>query len=250
MNKIVELRGLDKHYQQGELQVKAIDNVSLTIEKRDFAALCGPSGSGKTSILNLIGGLDSATSGKVLLEGIDLSALSNGELAEVRKNRVGFVFQSYNLIPVMTAYENAAFVLELQDIKPAMIRARVMKALADVGLAGMEERRPDQMSGGQQQRVAIARSLCMNPKIMLFDEPTSALDPEMIKEVLDVMVELAEEGMTMICVTHEMGFAKTVANRVIFMDEGEIIEENVPSQFFDNPQHERTQKFLSQILAH
>ena len=160
MNKIVELRGLDKHYQQGELQVKAIDNVSLTIEKRDFAALCGPSGSGKTSILNLIGGLDSATSGKVLLEGIDLSALSNGELAEVRKNRVGFVFQSYNLIPVMTAYENAAFVLELQDIKPAMIRARVMKALADVGLAGMEERRPDQMSGGQQQRVAIAPCDC------------------------------------------------------------------------------------------
>ena len=248
MNKIVELRGLDKHYQQGELQVKAIDNVSLTIEKRDFAALCGPSGSGKTSILNLIGGLDSATSGKVLLEGIDLSALSNGELAEVRKNRVGFVFQSYNLIPVMTAYENAAFVLELQDIKPAMIRARVMKALADVGLAGMEERRPDQMSGGQQQRVAIARSLCMNPKIMLFDEPTSALDPEMIKEVLDVMVELAEEGMTMICVTHEMGFAKEVADEVIFMDEGLIVEKQPTKDFFASPKNDRTKLFLSQIL--
>ena len=222
MNKIVELRGLDKHYQQGELQVKAIDNVSLTIEKRDFAALCGPSGSGKTSILNLIGGLDSATSGKVLLEGIDLSALSNGELAEVRKNRVGFVFQSYNLIPVMTAYENAAFVLELQDIKPAMIRARVMKALADVGLAGMEERRPDQMSGGQQQRVAIARAIVTSPAIVLADEPTANVDSKTAELLLDLMEKLnRDQGVTFLFSTHDQHVIDR-AKRIIHILDGQV----------------------------
>jgi len=222
MNKIVELRGLDKHYQQGELQVKAIDNVSLTIEKRDFAALCGPSGSGKTSILNLIGGLDSATSGKVLLEGMDLSALSNGELAEVRKNRVGFVFQSYNLIPVMTAYENAAFVLELQDIKPAMIRARVMKALADVGLAGMEERRPDQMSGGQQQRVAIARAIATSPAIVLADEPTANVDSKTAELLLDLMEKLnREQGVTFLFSTHDQHVIDR-AKRIIHILDGQV----------------------------
>tara|TARA_B110000208_G_scaffold21633_1_gene27279 strand:- start:1157 stop:1846 length:690 start_codon:yes stop_codon:yes gene_type:complete len=222
MNKIVELRGLDKHYQQGELQVKAIDNLSLTIEKRDFAALCGPSGSGKTSILNLIGGLDSATSGKVLLEGIDLSALSNGELAEVRKNRVGFVFQSYNLIPVMTAYENAAFVLELQDIKPAMIRARVMKALADVGLAGMEERRPDQMSGGQQQRVAIARAIVTSPAIVLADEPTANVDSKTAELLLDLMEKLnREQGVTFLFSTHDQHVIDR-AKRIIHILDGQV----------------------------
>ena len=222
MNKIVELRGLDKHYQQGELQVKAIDNVSLTIEKRDFAALCGPSGSGKTSILNLIGGLDSATSGKVLLEGIDLSALSNGELAEVRKNRVGFVFQSYNLIPVMTAYENAAFVLELQDIKPAMIRAKVMKALADVGLAGMEEGRPDQMSGGQQQRVAIARAIVTSPAIVLADEPTANVDSKTAELLLDLMEKLnREQGVTFLFSTHDQHVIDR-AKRIIHILDGQV----------------------------
>ena len=222
MNKIVELRGLDKHYQQGELQVKAVDNVSLTIEKRDFAALCGPSGSGKTSILNLIGGLDSATSGKVLLEGMDLSALSNGELAEVRKNRVGFVFQSYNLIPVMTAYENAAFVLELQDIKPAMIRARVMKALADVGLAGMEERRPDQMSGGQQQRVAIARAIVTSPAIVLADEPTANVDSKTAELLLDLMEKLnREQGVTFLFSTHDQHVIDR-AKRIIHILDGQV----------------------------
>jgi putative ABC transport system ATP-binding protein len=213
MNKIVELRGLDKHYQQGELQVKAIDNVSLTIEKRDFAALCGPSGSGKTSILNLIGGLDSATSGKVLLEGMDLSALSNGELAEVRKNRVGFV---------MTAYENAAFVLELQDIKPAMIRARVMKALADVGLAGMEERRPDQMSGGQQQRVAIARAIVTSPAIVLADEPTANVDSKTAELLLDLMEKLnREQGVTFLFSTHDQHVIDR-AKRIIHILDGQV----------------------------
>jgi putative ABC transport system ATP-binding protein len=222
MNKIVELRDLDKHYQQGELQVKAIDNVSLTIEKGDFAALCGPSGSGKTSILNLIGGLDSATSGKVLLEGVDLSALSNGDLAEKRKNRVGFVFQSYNLIPVMTAYENAAFVLDLQNVEPAFIRARVMKALADVGLAGMEDRRPDQMSGGQQQRVAIARAIVTSPAIVLADEPTANVDSKTAELLLDLMEKLnREQGVTFLFSTHDQHVMDR-AKRIIHIIDGHV----------------------------
>ena len=222
MNKIVELRGLDKHYQQGELQVKAIDNLSLTIEKGDFAALCGPSGSGKTSILNLIGGLDSATSGKVLLEGVDLSALSNGDLAEKRKNRVGFVFQSYNLIPVMTAYENAAFVLDLQNVEPALIRAKVMKALADVGLAGMEDRRPDQMSGGQQQRVAIARAIVTSPAIVLADEPTANVDSKTAELLLDLMEKLnREQGVTFLFSTHDQHVMDR-AKRIIHIIDGQV----------------------------
>ena len=222
MNKIVELRGLDKHYQQGELKVKAIDNVSLTIEKGDFVALCGPSGSGKTSILNLIGGLDSATSGKVLLEGVDLSALSNGDLAEKRKNRVGFVFQSYNLIPVMTAYENAAFVLELQNVEPALIRAKVMKALADVGLAGMENRRPDQMSGGQQQRVAIARAIVTSPAIVLADEPTANVDSKTAELLLDLMEKLnREQGVTFLFSTHDQHVMDR-AKRIIHIIDGQV----------------------------
>ena len=222
MNKIVELRGLDKHYQQGELKVKAIDNVSLTIEKGDFVALCGPSGSGKTSILNLIGGLDSATSGKVLLEGVDLSALSNGDLAEKRKNRVGFVFQSYNLIPVMTAYENAAFVLDLQNVEPALIRARVMKALADVGLAGMEDRRPDQMSGGQQQRVAIARAIVTSPAIVLADEPTANVDSKTAELLLDLMEKLnREQGVTFLFSTHDQHVMDR-AKRIIHIIDGHV----------------------------
>ena len=222
MNKIVELRGLDKHYQQGELKVKAIDNVSLTIEKGDFVALCGPSGSGKTSILNLIGGLDSATSGKVLLEGVDLSALSNGDLAEKRKNRVGFVFQSYNLIPVLTAYENAAFVLDLQNVKPALIRAKVMKALADVGLAGMEDRRPDQMSGGQQQRVAIARAIVTSPAIVLADEPTANVDSKTAELLLDLMEKLnREQGVTFLFSTHDQHVMDR-AKRIIQIIDGQV----------------------------
>ena len=222
MNKIVELRGLDKYYQQGELQVKAVDNVSLTIEKGDFAALCGPSGSGKTSILNLIGGLDSATSGKVLLEGVDLSALSNGDLAEKRKNRVGFVFQSYNLIPVLTAYENAAFVLDLQNVEPALIRAKVMKALADVGLVGMEGRRPDQMSGGQQQRVAIARAIVTRPAIVLADEPTANVDSKTAELLLDLIEKLnREQGVTFLFSTHDQHVMDR-AKRIIHIIDGQV----------------------------
>ena len=245
---IVRLEEATKVYQQGKVEVHAVDGLSLSIGKGDFAALSGPSGSGKTTVLNLMGGLDFPTSGRVLLEDQDIATLSRSQVSAIRRDRLGFVFQAYNLIPVLTAYENAEFVLKLQGVSDSDCRDRVMAILKEVGLEGLENRRPDEMSGGQQQRVAIARSLCMSPKIMLFDEPTSALDPEMIKEVLDVMVNLAHEGMTMLVVTHEMGFAREVANRVIFMDEGQIIEENEPEEFFNNPQSDRTKLFLSQIL--
>ena len=222
MSSIVELQDLHKHYQQGELEVKAVDNVTLAIEKGDFAALCGPSGSGKTSILNLIGGLDSVTSGKVILEGIDLSALANGELAEIRKNRIGFVFQAYNLIPVMTAYENAAFVLDLQGVDPAVSRLQVMKTLADVGLAGLEDRRPDQMSGGQQQRVAIARAIVTQPAIVLADEPTANVDSKTAEALLDLMETLnREQGVTFLFSTHDQHVMDR-AKRIIHILDGQV----------------------------
>jgi putative ABC transport system ATP-binding protein len=222
MSSIVELRDLHKHYQQGELEVKAVDNVTLAIEKGDFAALCGPSGSGKTSILNLIGGLDSVTSGKVILEGIDLSVLANGELAEIRKNRIGFVFQAYNLIPVMTAYENAAFVLDLQGVDPAVSRVQVMKTLADVGLAGLEDRRPDQMSGGQQQRVAIARAIVTQPAIVLADEPTANVDSKTAEALLDLMETLnREQGVTFLFSTHDQHVMDR-AKRIIHILDGQV----------------------------
>jgi len=229
MSSIVELRDLHKHYQQGELEVKAVDNVSLNIEKGDFAALCGPSGSGKTSILNLIGGLDSVTSGQVILEGIDLSALDNGQLAEIRKNRIGFVFQSYNLIPVMTAYENAAFVLDLQGVDPAVSRRRVMKTLADVGLAGLEDRRPDQMSGGQQQRVAIARAIVTQPAIVLADEPTANVDSKTAESLLDLMETLnREQGVTFLFSTHDQHVMDR-AKRIIHILDGQVESDELKS---------------------
>ena len=225
MSGIVELRNLHKHYQQGELEVKAVDGVSLTIEKGDFAALCGPSGSGKTSILNLIGGLDSVTSGQVILEGTDLAECDNGELAEIRKNRIGFVFQSYNLVPVMTAYENAAFVLDLQGVDSKIIREKVMKTLADVGLQGLENRRPDQMSGGQQQRVAIARAIVTKPAIVLADEPTANVDSKTAISLLSLMQTLNEEqGITFLFSTHDQHVMDR-AKRIIHILDGQVESE-------------------------
>jgi len=222
MSSIVELRQLHKHYQQGELEVKAVNDVSLTIEKGDFAALCGPSGSGKTSILNLIGGLDSVTSGQVLLEGTDLSTLDNSELADIRKRRIGFVFQAYNLIPVMTAYENAAFVLDLQGMDDETKHQRVMKTLADVGLTGLEDRRPDQMSGGQQQRVAIARAIVTEAAIVLADEPTANVDSKTAESLLDLMQKLnREQGVTFLFSTHDQQVMDR-AERIIHILDGKV----------------------------
>jgi len=219
---IVELKHLSKIYQQGELELKAVNNVSLTIRKGDFAALCGPSGSGKTSILNLIGALDEPTSGEVYLDKIELASLTRSELAEVRKNRIGFVFQSYNLIPVMTAYENAAFVLELQGVDKQEQQQRVMQTLSDVGLAGLEHRRPDEMSGGQQQRVAIARAIVTKPAIVLADEPTANVDSHTAEALLDLMQSLNEQqGITFLFSTHDQHVIDR-AKRIIQVHDGKI----------------------------
>ena len=209
----------------------------------------GPSGSGKSTLIRCINRLEEHQQGQIIVDGNELT--NDLKQIDVVRREVGMVFQHFNLFPHLTVKDNLTLApIWVRNTPKGEADEAAMKYLERVKIPEQAEKYPGQLSGGQQQRVAIARSLCMNPKVMLFDEPTSALDPEMIKEVLDVMVELAEEGMTMLCVTHEMGFAKTVANRVIFMDVGEIIEENEPHEFFDNPQHDRTQMFLSQILAH
>lgn len=222
MTAIVQLNHLSRHYQQGEVIVKAVDDISLTIESGDFAAICGPSGSGKTSILNLIGGLDRPNSGEVWLEGVDLSGQSAAELAEIRQNRIGFVFQAYNLIPVMTAFENAAFVLDLQGISKQEKQQRVMEVLASVGLQGLEHRRPDEMSGGQQQRVAIARAIVTRPAIVLADEPTANVDSHTAESLLDLMQNLNQElGITFLFSTHDQHVIDR-AKRIIEIQDGRI----------------------------
>ena len=227
---------------------KAVDGLSLEIADGEMFTLLGPSGCGKSTTLRMVAGLEEPDEGSIYFGGKAVVLTDQNFSLPPDKRNLGMVFQSYAIWPHMTVGENVGFPLKAQKFPAAEIGPRVSKILELVGMGGMEDRPGPLLSGGQQQRVAIARSLCMSPKIMLFDEPTSALDPEMIKEVLDVMIELADTGMTMIVVTHEMGFAKTIADRVIFMDEGDIVEENEPHEFFNNPQHERTQQFLSQIL--
>jgi len=242
---IVDARGLHKHF--GALHV--LKGVDLRVAERELVFVIGPSGSGKSTLLRCLNRLEEPSSGSVVVDGIDMLD-PRTDLNHARQ-RIGMVFQSFNLYPHMTALGNVTLALrKVAGKSRAAAEALGRAALERVGLADRAGHTPGQLSGGQQQRVAIARSLCMNPKIMLFDEPTSALDPEMIKEVLDVMIELAKDGMTMICVTHEMGFAKMVANRVIFMDQGQIVEQNEPHEFFNNPKSDRTKLFLSQILGH
>ncbi len=242
---MIEISAMHKWY--GDFHV--LKDINLTVNHGERIVVCGPSGSGKSTMIRCINRLEEHQRGRIVVDGIELSN-DLKKIDEIRRE-VGMVFQHFNLFPHLSILENLVLApMWVRKIPRAEAEETAMKYLERVKIPEQALKYPGQLSGGQQQRVAIARSLCMNPKIMLFDEPTSALDPEMIKEVLDTMVQLAEEGMTMICVTHEMGFAKTVANRVIFMDGGEIIEENDPHEFFDNPQHERTQLFLSQILAH
>lgn len=243
---MVELKDVNKWY--GEFHV--LKNINLQVKRGERIVICGPSGSGKSTMIRCINRLEEHQKGDIIVNGVELTNdLKNIEA--IRKD-VGMVFQHFNLFPHLTVLENCCLApIWVKKVPRAEAEATAMKFLERVKIPDQARKYPGQLSGGQQQRVAIARSLCMNPDVMLFDEPTSALDPEMIKEVLDVMIELADEGgMTMLCVTHEMGFAKTVADRVIFMDAGQIIEENEPHEFFNNPQHERTQLFLSQILQH
>ena len=238
---LIDIRGLRKRYGDNEV-LKGID---LQIHRREVVCIIGKSGSGKSTLLRCINGLEVFQEGSLAVQPDNAQAMR-----ELRQN-VGMIFQSFNLFPHLSAGRNVMLAPTLvKSLPQAEARRRAEQLLERVGLGNKFDSLPEQLSGGQQQRVAIARSLCMNPNVMLFDEPTSALDPEMIKEVLDVMIELAEEGRTMLCVTHEMGFARTVANRVIFMDGGEIIEENEPEEFFANPQNDRTKLFLSQILSH
>jgi general L-amino acid transport system ATP-binding protein len=242
---MIELRSVSKWY--GKFQ--ALKDVSLTVRKGERMVICGPSGSGKSTLIRCINHLEQHEKGQILVEGVELtSAVKNIELI---RREVGMVFQQFNLFPHLTVLENLTLApIWVRKMPRAQAEEVAMQYLERVRIPEQAKKYPGQLSGGQQQRVAIARSLCMNPKVMLFDEPTSALDPEMIKEVLEVMIELARSGMTMICVTHEMGFARTVANRVIFMDRGEIVEQNDPESFFNNPRSDRTKLFLSQILRH
>jgi general L-amino acid transport system ATP-binding protein len=230
-------------------QFHVLKNINLTVKKGERIVVCGPSGSGKSTMIRCINRLEDHQKGRIVVDNIELTHdLKNIE--QVRRE-VGMVFQHFNLFPHLTVLENLTLApIWVRKMPKAEAEKAAMKYLERVKIPEQAAKYPGQLSGGQQQRVAIARSLCMNPKVMLFDEPTSALDPEMIKEVLEVMIELARSGMTMICVTHEMGFARTVANRVIFMDRGEIIEENEPEEFFHHPRSDRTKLFLSQILHH
>lgn len=242
----IEAKNLSKIYGDGENRVVALDHANLEIVSSDFISIMGPSGSGKSTLLHLLSGLDKPSSGSLTYDGKDIYSYSDKELSAFRRKRIGFIFQQFNLLPVLTAKENIIMPLLLDKQKPDEAYLKQLTEL--LGIQGRLEHLPHELSGGQQQRVAIARALCTKQKLILFDEPTSALDPEMVQEVLDVMVNLSKENITMVCVTHEMGFAKQVADRVIFMDDGTIVEEGTPEHFFENPENERTKAFLSKIL--
>ncbi len=247
MSEEIAIQMVEVHKWYGEFHV--LKDINLTVNRGERIVICGPSGSGKSTLIRCINRLEEHQRGQIIVDGVELT--NDVKQIDAIRSEVGMVFQHFNLFPHLTVLENCTLApIWVRKTPKAEAESAAMEMLTRVKIPEQAKKYPGQLSGGQQQRVAIARSLCMNPKIMLFDEPTSALDPEMIKEVLDTMVQLAESGMTMLCVTHEMGFAKTVANRVIFMDGGEIIEQNEPDEFFDNPQHDRTKLFLSQILSH
>jgi len=230
-------------------QFHVLRDIDLHVRKGERIVICGPSGSGKSTLIRCINRLEEHQQGRITVAGIELGEDLRA-IDQVRK-QVGMVFQQFNLFPHLTVLENLTLApIQVSKLSVEAATERAMQQLERVRIAEQAHKYPLQLSGGQQQRVAIARALCLTPQLMLFDEPTSALDPEMIKEVLDVMVELAEQGITMLCVTHEMGFAKAVADRVIFMDQGQIVEQNTPQAFFDNPQHDRTKDFLAKIIGH
>lgn len=242
---VIQLSGVNKWY--GQFHV--LKDIDLTVYKGEKIVICGPSGSGKSTLIRCINRLEEHQKGKLIVKNVELT--NDVKSIEQVRREVGMVFQQFNLFPHLTVLENLTLApIWVKKMPQREARKIAMEYLSRVRISEQADKYPGQLSGGQQQRVAIARSLCMNPEIMLFDEPTSALDPEMIKEVLDVMIELARSGMTMLVVTHEMGFARTVADRIIFMDRGEIVEQNTPENFFSNPKSERTKLFLSQILHH
>ncbi|WP_318526695.1 amino acid ABC transporter ATP-binding protein [Sulfurospirillum oryzae] len=242
---IIEIKNLNKWY--GDFHV--LKDINLTIKKGEIIVVCGPSGSGKSTLIRCINYLEQFQEGQIIVDGIEL--VNDVKKIKAIREEVAMVFQHFNLFPHLTILDNLTLApVWVRKMPRKEAEAMAMKYLERVGIANQAHKYPNQLSGGQQQRVAIARSLCKNPKIMLFDEPTSALDPEMVAEVLDVMIELAREDKTMVCVTHEMGFAKKVADRIIFMDAGQIVEENTPEEFFQNPESDRLKLFLEQILSH
>lgn len=245
---LVRVVDLCKVYNPGENEVRALDHVNLEIYKGEFVAIIGQSGSGKSTFMNMLGCLDVPTSGKYYLNGTDVSTMKDNDLSVVRNKEIGFIFQGFNLIANLTALENVELPLIYRGIDRKTRRKLAVESLKKVGLEKRMDHKPNEMSGGQQQRVAIARALAMKPKALLFDEPTSALDPEMVHDVLDIMKEVAMEGMTMVVVTHEMGFAKEVGTRVLFVDHGTILEEGTPEEVFDHTREERTKNFLSKVL--
>ena len=241
---IIEIKGLNKWY--GDFH--ALKEVNLNVKEGEIIVICGPSGSGKSTLIRCVNYLEKFQEGSILVDGTELT----DDVKKIRQVRseVAMVFQHFNLFPHLSIIDNLTLApIWVHNETKQNAKEKALKLLDRVGIKDQAEKYPNQLSGGQQQRVAIARALCTAPKIMLFDEPTSALDPEMISEVLEVMIELAKEGITMLCVTHEMGFAKKVADRVIFMDEGQVIEQNTPEKFFENPESERLQLFLDQILT-
>ncbi len=241
----IQIEGMNKWF--GSFHV--LRDIDLTVYSGERIVICGPSGSGKSTLIRCINALEEHQKGKIVVDGTLLS--SDLKNIDTIRSEVGMVFQHFNLFPHLTILENCTLApIWVRKVPKRQAEETAMHFLTKVKIPEQAHKYPGQLSGGQQQRVAIARSLCMRPRIMQFDEPTSALDPEMIKEVLDTMIELAEEGMTMLCVTHEMGFARSVANRVIFMDAGQIVEQNEPEEFFKNPKSDRTKLFLSQILGH
>lgn len=246
---LIQAVNLQKVYQMGPVRVEALKDASFQIEEGEFVAIIGPSGSGKSTLMHILGCLDQPTAGRYFLEGQDVSAVSDDKLAEIRNKKIGFVFQQFNLLPKATILQNVCVPLIYGGIRGRRRQLKLAEqALEMVGLGNRVHHRPNEISGGQKQRVAIARALMLNPQILLFDEPTSALDPELTGEVLKVMKDLAEEHMTMIVVTHEMNFAKEVANKVIFMDGGEIVEAGPPEVVLEQPQHERTKAFLAKNI--
>jgi polar amino acid transport system ATP-binding protein len=243
LHPMIAMQGVEKWY--GQFQ--ALSDINLEVRVGEKIVLCGPSGSGKSTLIRCINHLETYQKGRILVDGIHLD--DDAKTIDAVRREVGMVFQQFNLFPHLTVLQNCMLApMRARRLPKAEAEATARRLLARVKILEQADKYPAQLSGGQQQRVAIARALCMGPKAMLFDEPTSALDPEMVKEVLDTMISLAEEGMTMICVTHEMGFARQVADRVIFMASGSIVEEGKPTEFFRNPQHQRTKAFLGEIL--
>ena len=248
MAKLIELRDVYKIYGEGlESEVRALDGVSLDIEKGEFVAVVGQSGSGKSTMMNVLGCLDIPTRGTYRLDGVDVRELSDKELSRIRNKQIGFIFQQYNLIQNLTVLENVELPLIYQGIDPIDRRELAIQALTRVGLADRAQHKPTQMSGGQQQRVAIARAIAFRPEVLLFDEPTSALDPELTREVLNTIIQLAADGLTLVVVTHDMGFARNVSDRIIFMENGIVAEEAPAKEFFLHPKQEASKRFLRTV---